>query len=112
MPDSIRLNSIAVKNQKAILNYVFKYSSKINSIKSKSVVSAGNSAASGKTGGNDESKTEGKGYMKFISSLFLFFVRFKINSVIKKNGDIMVNKALYIMLKVFSIFIRHYSFNA
>ncbi len=46
MPDSIRLNSIAVKNQKAILNYVFKYSSKINSIKSKSVVSAGNLAAS------------------------------------------------------------------
>ncbi len=73
---SIRLSSIAVKNQKAILNYVLKYSYKINFIKSKAAISAGNSAASGKTGGNDESKTEGKGYMKFISSLFKYF---KIN---------------------------------
>ena len=68
---SIRLSSIAVKNQKAILNYVLKYSYKINSIKSKAAISAGNSSASvasGKTGGN--------GYIKFISSLFKYF---KIN---------------------------------
>ena len=76
---SIRLSSIAVKNQKAILNYVLKYSYKINSIKSKAAISAGNSSASvasGKTGGSAESKTGGKGYIKFISSLFKYF---KIN---------------------------------
>ncbi|MDA8158778.1 MAG: hypothetical protein M0034_06310 [Deltaproteobacteria bacterium] len=76
---SIRLSSIAVKNQKAILNYVLKYSYKINSIKSKAAISAGNSSASvasGKTGGSAESKSEGKGYIKFISSLFKYF---KIN---------------------------------
>jgi hypothetical protein len=68
----IGLNSIAVKNQKAILNYVLKYSTKINSIKSKAAVSAGFSAASGKSIGIGK----GKGYMKFLSSLFQHF---KIN---------------------------------
>ncbi len=62
---SIRLNSIAVKNQKAILNYVLKYSAKINSIKSKAAVSAGFSAVSGKSAGIVNGK--GKGYINFIS---------------------------------------------
>ena len=73
---SISLNSTAVKNQKAILNYVLKYSAKINSIKSKAAITGGNSAVSGKIGGNAERKIEGKSYIKFISSLFRYF---KIN---------------------------------
>ena len=71
---SIRLNSIAVKNQKTILNYVLKYSAKINSIKSKAAVSNGFSVVSGKSAGIINGK--GKGYIKFISSLFRYF---KIN---------------------------------
>ena len=71
---SIRLNSIAVKNQKAILNYVLKYSAKINSIKSKAAVSNGFSAVSGKSAVIVNGK--GKGYIKFMSSLFRYF---KIN---------------------------------
>ena len=71
---SIRLNSIAVKNQKAILNFVLKYSAKINSIKSKAAVSTGFSTVSGKSAGIVNGK--GKGYIKFMSSLFRYF---KIN---------------------------------
>jgi|GEM_PF-3596347 len=65
---SIRLNSIAVKNQKAILNYILKYTSKIKSIKSAAGTAnlpplSGASAVHGKS----------KEYMKFISSMFQYF---------------------------------------
>ncbi len=77
---SIRLNSAAVKNQKAILNYVLKYSAKIDSMKSEEAVlrispvplMLPTAAASGKIVGNFHNKS----YIKFISSLLRYF---KIN---------------------------------
>lgn len=63
---SIRLNSLAIKNQKAILNYVLKYSSKIESVKA--------TAPAGKLAVSGVSAESGKeGYLKFISSLFQYF---------------------------------------
>ena len=62
---SIYINSQAIKNQKAILNYVLKYSSKIKSIKSAIPLN--------KPGISGASGTTSKGYLKFISSLFKYF---------------------------------------